>query len=85
MADFGLMAGLYAHLSRDPVPSALMKSRAPNRDIPWQQGPEMSASGDGAQVLSRQTLYGQSILKPVTNIFIGPIRFGLEIGGMVRG
>jgi glutathione S-transferase len=30
MADFGLMAGLYAHLSRDPVPSALMKSRAPN-------------------------------------------------------
>ena len=30
MADFGLMAGLYAHLSRDPVPSALMKSRAAN-------------------------------------------------------
>ncbi len=30
MADFGLMAGLYAHLSRDPVPAALMKSRAPN-------------------------------------------------------
>lgn len=30
MADFGLMAGLYAHLARDPVPSALMKSRAPN-------------------------------------------------------
>lgn len=30
LADFGMMAGLYAHLSRDPVPSALMKSRAPN-------------------------------------------------------
>ena len=30
MADFGFMTGLYAHLSRDPVPSALMKSRAPN-------------------------------------------------------
>lgn len=30
MADFGMMAGLYAHLSRDPVPCALMKSRAPN-------------------------------------------------------
>jgi glutathione S-transferase len=30
MADFGFMAGLYAHLSRDPVPSALMKSRAPH-------------------------------------------------------
>ena len=30
MADFGLMSGLYAHLSRDPVPSDLMKHRAPN-------------------------------------------------------
>jgi glutathione S-transferase len=30
MADFGLMAGLFAHLSRDPVPSGLMKSHAPN-------------------------------------------------------
>ena len=30
MADFGFMAALYAHLSRDPVPADLMKSRAPN-------------------------------------------------------
>jgi len=30
MADFGFMVGLYAHLSRDPVPAALMKARAPN-------------------------------------------------------
>ena len=30
MADFGFMAALYAHLSRDPVPSDLMKSRSPN-------------------------------------------------------
>ena len=30
MADFGLIAPLYAHLARDPVPCALMKSRAPN-------------------------------------------------------
>jgi len=29
-ADFGLMAPLFAHLARDPYPSALMKSRAPN-------------------------------------------------------
>jgi glutathione S-transferase len=28
--DFGLMAPLFAHLARDPYPSALMKSRAPN-------------------------------------------------------
>ncbi|WP_101759900.1 glutathione S-transferase family protein [Oceanicoccus sp. KOV_DT_Chl] len=30
IADFGFMAPLYAHLARDPVPSALMKQRAPN-------------------------------------------------------
>lgn len=29
-ADFGLMAPLFAHLARDPYPSALMKKRAPN-------------------------------------------------------
>ncbi len=29
-ADFGLMAPLFAHLGRDPYPSTLMKSRAPN-------------------------------------------------------
>jgi glutathione S-transferase len=29
-ADFGLMAPLFAHLARDPYPSALMKNRAPN-------------------------------------------------------
>ncbi|HQR24350.1 MAG TPA: glutathione S-transferase family protein [Steroidobacteraceae bacterium] len=30
IADFGLMAPLYAHLARDPVPATLMKGRAPN-------------------------------------------------------
>ena len=30
LADFGFMVGLYAHLARDPVPSVLMKNRAPN-------------------------------------------------------
>jgi len=29
-ADFGLMAPMFAHLARDPYPSGLMKSRAPN-------------------------------------------------------
>lgn len=28
--DFGMMASLYAHLGRDPVPAGLMKSKAPN-------------------------------------------------------
>ena len=30
IADLGLIAPLYAHLGRDPYPSALMKKRAPN-------------------------------------------------------
>ena len=30
MADFGMIAPLYAHLARDPVPAKLMRTRAPN-------------------------------------------------------
>lgn len=30
LADFGMMAPLYAHLSRDPVPAKQMRTRAPN-------------------------------------------------------
>jgi hypothetical protein len=30
LADFGLIAPLFAHLSRDPYPSTLMKTRAPH-------------------------------------------------------
>ncbi|MEQ1498624.1 MAG: glutathione S-transferase family protein [Novosphingobium sp.] len=30
VADFGMMAPLYAHLARDPVPAMLIRTRAPN-------------------------------------------------------
>lgn len=30
VADFGMIAPLYAHLARDPVPAKLMRTRAPN-------------------------------------------------------
>lgn len=30
LADFGLIAPLYAHLARDPVPAQLMRTQAPN-------------------------------------------------------
>lgn len=30
LADFGMMAPLYAHLARDPVPAQMMRTRAPN-------------------------------------------------------
>jgi glutathione S-transferase len=46
IADFGLMTGLYAHLSRDPVPSGLMKSRAPNV-YRWTERMNMANVDDG--------------------------------------
>jgi len=30
IGDYGMMASLYAHLARDPVPASLMKNRAPS-------------------------------------------------------
>jgi len=46
IADFGLMAPLYAHLARDPVPSTLMKSRAPNV-YRWTERMNLSSIADG--------------------------------------
>lgn len=46
IADFGLMAPLFAHLSRDPVPSTLMKNRAPNV-FRWTERMNLSNIGDG--------------------------------------
>jgi len=46
IADFGLMAPLYAHLARDPVPATLMKSRAPNV-YRWTERMNLAAIADG--------------------------------------
>jgi glutathione S-transferase len=46
IADFGFMAPLYAHLSRDPVPSTLMKNRAPNV-YRWTERMNLAAIADG--------------------------------------
>ena len=45
-ADFGLMAPLYAHLARDPVPASLMKNRAPNV-YRWTERMNLAAPSDG--------------------------------------
>jgi len=45
-ADFGLMAPLFAHLSRDPYPSNLMKLRAPNV-YRWTERMNLAQIGDG--------------------------------------
>jgi glutathione S-transferase len=46
IADFGLMAPLYAHLGRDPVPATLMKNRAPNV-FRWTERMNLASIADG--------------------------------------
>lgn len=46
IADFGLMAPMFAHLARDPVPAALMKSRAPNV-FRWTERMNLARIADG--------------------------------------
>ena len=46
IADCGLMAPLYAHLARDPVPTTLMKNKAPNV-YRWTERMNLAAIADG--------------------------------------
>ena len=46
IADFGMMAPLFAHLGRDPYPSHLMKLRAPNA-FRWTERMNAAGIGDG--------------------------------------
>lgn len=45
LADFGMMAPLFAHLGRDPVPAFLMKTTAPNV-FRWTERMNQPAIGD---------------------------------------
>ena len=46
MADLGLIAPMYAHLGRDPYPTALMKKRAPNL-ARWVERMQLPNTPDG--------------------------------------
>jgi len=46
IADFGLMAPLFAHLARDPVPATLMKNVAPNV-YRWTERMNLASIADG--------------------------------------
>ncbi|MBK6350243.1 MAG: glutathione S-transferase family protein [Steroidobacteraceae bacterium] len=46
IADFGLMAPMFAHLARDPVPATLMKNRAPNV-YRWTERMNLAQIADG--------------------------------------
>lgn len=45
IGDFGLMAPLFAHLGRDPVPAFLMRTTAPNVAL-WTERMNLAAIGD---------------------------------------
>ncbi len=46
IADFGMMAPLYAHLGRDPAPATVMKTRAPNV-YRWVERMNLAGVADG--------------------------------------
>lgn len=46
IADCGLMAPLFAHLGRDPIPATLMKNRAPNV-YRWTERMNLASIADG--------------------------------------
>jgi len=64
IADFGLMAPLYAHLARDPVPATLMKNRAPNV-YRWTERMNLSSIADG-EFADRPEIYVDDDAIPAT-------------------
>ena len=57
-ADFGMMAPLFAHLGRDPVPAMLMKTKAPNL-FRWTERMNAMPISDGEYPGYGEDYYGQ--------------------------
>jgi len=57
-ADFGMMAPLFAHLGRDPVPAMLMKTKAPNL-FRWTERMNAAPISDGEYPGYGEDYYGQ--------------------------
>jgi glutathione S-transferase len=64
VADCGLMAPLYAHLARDPVPATLMKNRAPNV-YRWTERMNLASIADG-EFADRPETYAADDTIPAT-------------------
>ena len=71
IADFGMMAPMFAHLGRDPVPANLMKQRAPNV-FRWVERMNLPTMDDGEFAdKSADWLHDESIftsLEPVLSL-----------------
>jgi glutathione S-transferase len=63
LADFGLMAPLFAHLGRDPVPARLMKARAPNV-FRWTERMNLPGAFDGEFADSPQAFFAHDEVPP---------------------
>ena len=63
LADFGMMAALFAHLGRDPVPASLMKTRAPNL-YRWTERMNLAAIADGDFAGSSESYFEDDAIVP---------------------
>jgi glutathione S-transferase len=63
IADFGLMAPMFAHLARDPVPSTLMKNRAPNV-FRWTERMNLARIADGEFPDSPESYPADDVIPP---------------------
>lgn len=72
IADCGLMAPLYAHLARDPVPASLMKEKAPNV-YRWTERMNLAAIADGEFPDCPQTFYPGDAIPPTLEPVLGLI------------
>ena len=61
--DFGMMASLFAHLGRDPVPADLMKRKAPNL-YRWTERMNLLAIPDGEYPGYGETYYPEDQIPP---------------------
>ena len=71
--DFGMMAPLFAHLGRDPVPAMLMKAKAPNL-FRWTERMNAMPISDGEYPGYGEDYYGQDKV-PDTLIAVLKIAF----------
>lgn len=63
VADFGLMAPMFAHLGRDPVPAHLMKTTAPNV-FRWTERMNRSTIADGEFFELPETYFPDDAIPP---------------------
>ena len=79
LADFGMIAPLYAHLARDPVPAKLMRLRAPNV-ARWTERMNVTEIADNEYPLSTDYPDGDAI--PETLQAVLRVAFGLWEAGI---